>query len=199
MDSLEGPADLTNIIHGTKDDIMKKLGQAKHGMHNLIIYHDLSAFAEIYTRYAKEHLKGGGELIVIFTCYETPEKVRHNLSEAGIDVSNCEKENLLTIIDSMRVYSNAKESVPMFFRKALDYASNAGKKGIVVFGDMSSFVVSDRVDEMLRYESLNPPNLDERTKIKAFCVLHKEDFKKLMPAQQELLLMQHLKTLEVTL
>jgi hypothetical protein len=155
-------------------------------------------FAEIYTRYSKEHLKGVDEIVMIFTCYETPEKVRRNLAEAGIDVSSCERENLLTIIDSMRVYWNPRESVDMFFRKAMDYEADAGKKGIAAFGDMSSFIVSGRVDEMLRYESLNPSNFDEDAKLKAFCAIHKEDFKKLTLAQQELLRMQHLKTLMVT-
>jgi len=177
---------------------MKKLDEAKLCEHNLIIYNDLPAFAEIYTQYAKEHLKGGDELIVIPTCYETPEKVRRNLSRADIDVSGYEKENLLTIIDSMKVYQKGRESASMFFRKALDYAAGAGKKGIVAFGDMSSFMVSDRVQEMLRYESTNPPNLDASTRIKAFCALHRDDFKKLMPNQQEYLLNQHLKTLKVT-
>src|SRR5207253_4870264 len=76
--------ELTNIIDGTRNEIMKKLDEAKLCEHNLIIYDDLPAFAEIYTQYAKEHLKGGDELIVILTCYETPEKVRRNLSSAGI-------------------------------------------------------------------------------------------------------------------
>lgn len=94
---------MTNIIGCTKDNIIRKLNQADYGEHNLIIYHDLSAFAEIYTWYAKEHLRERDELIVIFTCYETPEKVRRNLSDVGVDVPSCERENLLTIIDSMRV------------------------------------------------------------------------------------------------
>ncbi|MGI0049552.1 MAG: MEDS domain-containing protein, partial [Nitrososphaera sp.] len=197
--SSEGNKKLTNIIEGTKDHIIKKLNQANYGEHNLIIYHNLSVFAEIYAAYAKEHLKARKELIVIFTCYETPDKVRRNLSAAGIDVPNCERENLLTIIDSMRVYSDPKESVNMFFRKAMDYARDAGKDGIIVFGDMGSFIVSDKVEEMLRYESQNPPNFEESSKIKGFCALHEEDFNKLMPAYQELLLAQHLKTLAVTL
>jgi hypothetical protein len=188
----------SNIIDGTKDDILKRLNQAKYGDHNLVIYDDLSVFAEIYTGYAKDHLKRQDELIAIFTCYETPEKVRQNLSEAGIDVSSCEMKSLLTIIDSMRVYWKPREMVGMFFRKVIDYAAGAGKNGIVAFGDMSSFIASDRVAEMLQYENLNPPNFDESTKIKAFCALHKEDFKKLIPSQQELLLKQHLKTLTVT-
>lgn len=190
---------MTKIILSNKGEIMKNLDDTKNGEHNLLIYHDLSAFAEIYTRYAKERLKQENDLIVIFTCYETPEKVRRNLSEAGIDVSSCEKKNLLTIIDSMRVYWNPTESVPMFFRKALDYVTHAGKKGIVVFGDMSSFVVSDRVDEMLRYESLNPPSFEESDKIKAFCALHRADFRKLMPTQQDLLINQHKNILAFTL
>lgn len=190
---------MTNIIAGNKHDIIKKLNQANYGEHNLIIYHDSAVFAEIYTRYAKEHLKQGDKLIVIFTCYETPEKVRRNLSEAGIDVSSCEKENLLTVIDSMRAYRNPKESVDMFFTKALNYATDTGKDGIVAFSDMSSFMVSGRVDQMLRYESMNPANFLESSKIKAFCALHEEDFKKLVPAQQDLLLTQHLKTLTVTM
>jgi hypothetical protein len=189
---------LTYIIDGSKDDIMKKLNQANYGEHNLIIYYDLSLFAEFYTRYAKDHLQKGDELIVIFTCYETPTKVRRNLSEAGIDASSYERENLLTIMDSMRIYSKPRDSINSFFRKAFDYASDAGKNGIVAFGDMSSFVVSDRVDEMLRYESLNPPNFDKDSKIKGFCALHKEDFKKLSPTQKDLLLTRHLKALTVT-
>jgi hypothetical protein len=58
---------------------------------------------------------------------------------ACIDVSKCEKEQALLVIDSLKGYFVSKDGLMPFVKQTVDYAKSSGRTSVTVIGDMGSF------------------------------------------------------------
>ncbi len=159
--------------------------------HNMLVYPDLETFREMYCMYAKIHLQSKyDEIMLIVTQYETPEKIRQNLMDFGIDVELHEKDGSLLIVDSVKGYQNGDINGVLKLAQSLaDRAQKEGKQGVCAFGDMGSFFMFDRLVELLQYELSIPPK--PGIKLKAFCSYHIDDFSNLSPKQRQALEKNH--------
>jgi hypothetical protein len=63
----------------------------------------------------------------------------------------------------------------------------------VCFGDVGSFFMLDKTQELADYESTIPKKL--QNKLRAFCCYHKENFDELTKEQKQKLLKSHLRVL----
>ena len=81
------------MIENMNNSPIKQVMVSKYHEHNVLIYKNIEQFAEIYSSYAKANL--GTEIILIATHYETPDKVKENITAKGVDVDKFEKEGLL--------------------------------------------------------------------------------------------------------
>jgi hypothetical protein len=68
-------------------------------------------------------------LVIILPFYETTDSVRRILSEdrACIDVSKCEKEQALLVIDPLKGYFGSKDGLMPFVKRTVHYAKSSGK------------------------------------------------------------------------
>lgn len=122
--------------------------------------------------------------MLIATQYETPDRVRQNLVDYGIDAEKYEKDGSLVIVDAVKGYQRGDVNGVLKLAKSLaGRAEKEGKQGVCVFGDPGSFFMFDKLAELLQYELSMPHRFD--VKIKAFCSYHAADFDRLTPGQKQ--------------
>lgn len=101
------------IFYGCTEEISKELRRSEIGSPFLVEYPDLPTLSEMYSLYTKSALHDGNEIVIILPFYETTDSVRRILSEdsACIDVSKCEKEQALLVMDSLKAYFGSKDGL----------------------------------------------------------------------------------------
>ena len=92
------------IFYGCTEEISKELRRSEIGSHFLVEYPNLPTLREMYSLYTKSALR--------------------ILSEDSdcIDVSKCEKEQALLVIDSLKGYFGSKDGLMPFVKQTVDYA-----------------------------------------------------------------------------
>ena len=166
------------------------------GSHNLLIYHDLKAFREIYSQYSSSLLPQN-EVIVISTQYEPLEEVKNTLRLAGIDVKSHLNQGTLFILDAQQGHQGAEPKwIWKFGMSLLFRAKKEGRHGVTWFGDPGSFFSFGKTEELTQYELWLPQKYQE-DKMKTVCCYHLADFKNLSESQQQTLFDHHFKSILV--
>jgi hypothetical protein len=176
------------------NDILNQIIQADYGDHYLIVYPDLPILRELYSKYVQNQTINNNEIILINPFYETPNSVRQILSKSGINVSKCEKENELVIIDSMQEYFAAQPDM-LFKRNLVNHAKQNGKRGLSIIGDIGSYTHRSQYNDLVDYELSLPIKFD--VDVKGFCLYHQKDFDKFSDEQKQQLIGHHGKTLKI--
>lgn len=176
------------------NDILNQIIQADYGDHYLIVYPDLPILRELYSKYVQNQTINNNEIILINPFYETPNSVRQILSKSGINVSKCEKENELVIIDSMQEYFAAQPDM-LFKRNLVNHAKQNGKRGLSIIGDIGAYTHRSQYNDLVDYELSLPIKFD--VDVKGFCLYHQKDFDKFSDEQKQQLIGHHGKTLKI--
>ncbi len=103
-------------------------------------------------------------------------------------MSKNEKENMLSIMDSLRL-NFGKENTLDFAERIAGYIQSMGKDGITVLNDMGSFINNSKYDELLDYELMLPKEYEHS--IKGMCIYHEKDFDRLSVEQKQKLIEHH--------
>lgn len=171
---------------------------ADYGQHGIIIYPDLSVIKEIYLQLAKMQIEEKNGCFLIAPYYESTKQIRQILSEDDDlhqKISQYEKENILVIIDSMKIYFE-KENILDFVYKILEYIHNIGKEGITVLTDLGCFLNNSKYNELVDYELTLPKKYDRS--IKGICLYHEKDFDGLSDGQKQRLIDHHKEVIRIT-
>ncbi|HEY7571771.1 MAG TPA: MEDS domain-containing protein [Nitrososphaeraceae archaeon] len=176
------------------NDILNQIIQADYGDHYLIVYPDLPILRELYSKYVQNQTINNNEIILINPFYETPNSVRQILSKSGINVSKCEKENELVIIDSMQEYFAVQPDM-LFKRNLVNHAKQNGKRGLSIIGDIGAYTHRSQYNDLVDYELSLPIKFD--VDMKGFCLYHQKDFDKFSDEQKQQLIGHHGKTLKI--
>ncbi len=172
----------------------RTISKSEYGDHNMVIYKDLNEFRKIYTYHTKEGLGEKNEIVLISSAYETPESVKSNLTNAGVDTRRHMLDGSLIIIDAMRAYHTADVYGLMKLLESLHYRGQKdGKSGVLCFGDVGTFFLLHKTQELADYES-SIPNIVQM-KLRAFCCYHKANFDTLSQEHKHKLLECHLRAL----
>ncbi len=164
------------------------------GSHNLLIYHDLKVFHEIYSQYART-LLAENEIVLIATQYDAIEEVKNTLRLVGIDVENCLNQGTLFIIDAQQGFQGVdSKGVWKFGMSLLSRAKKEGKSGVGWFADLGSFFNFGKIEELMQYE-LWLPEKNEDDKVKIVCCYHLENFGRLNETEQHTLFDHHPKSI----
>ena len=189
------------VVEGHVDDILQEIMQVDYGQHNLLIYSDLIALNEIYSRYFKTRLEGNEEIILFLSTYQTIDNVRYVLRDADVEVARYEGDGSLVIVDSVKGYFGSETDLLCLIKILSKRAQNQGTSGCSVFADMGSFYVCGKVKQLLEYEASMPLKFDcyhvggSLIKCKAFCMYHRKDFNRLAEDEKQSLFQHHYRNL----
>jgi hypothetical protein len=178
------------IINLSVNETAATLLNADYGQHWIIIYPDLTTLREFYTIYTKRQVEENNGCLLIAPYYETTNDVRQTLSKDGLylSMSKNEKENMLSIMDSLRL-NFGKENTLNFAERIAGYIQSIGKDGITVLNDLGSFINNSKYDELLDYELMLPKEYEHS--IKGMCIYHEKDFDRLSIGQKQKLIEHH--------
>jgi hypothetical protein len=185
------------IFYGCAEEISKELRRSEIGSHFLVEYPDLPTLREMYSLYTKSALHDRNEIVILLPFYETTDSVRRILSEdsACIDVSKCEKEQALLVMDSLKGYFGSKDGLMPFVKRTANYAKSSGRTGVTVIGDMGSFFFYGKKDALIGWEMELTGRFE--TDLKGFCLYHMQDFKRLSEKDKQKLYRHHTRTLHL--
>jgi hypothetical protein len=133
-------------------EYVKKMSLKEHG---ILLYTDARDKEEVLFTYLKAGLQRG-EAAAYIACQESPEQIRQDMQEFGIDVKQYEEEGALRIIDYRDWYIvNGKFDISKaldLWRKITHESELKGFKGLRVTGETACFFQNNMVNELLDYE-----------------------------------------------
>lgn len=167
-----------NLVRtGYDNDILERLKRARRGCHYIVVYLDLPSLRKIYSQYIKRQIEVKKEIVLILTYYESSDMVRYVLSNmAALDVTECEKQGSLLIIDSSRAYFGHSIDMVSFVKSLINYAYQIDRDGVTIIADMGSFFSYNKLNDLIKYEKY----LQQRTNIKVrdLCFYKMDDFER---------------------
>ncbi|HJU33640.1 MAG TPA: MEDS domain-containing protein [Nitrososphaera sp.] len=157
--------------------------------HNMLIYPDLTTYRKIYSESAQLALDNN-ETVLLITTYDSFDRIKDSLTEAGISVNNKIKEGSLAILDAVKAYQIDTYGAVKFVTTLARRAERDGKGGVFALTEMGSFFIAERIASLLEYERSLPKKW-KLNNFKSVCTYHKGDFATLSKQQQETILSAH--------
>ena len=157
--------------------------------HNMLIYPDLAIYRKIYSESAKQALDSK-EVVFLITTYDSFDRIKDSLTQAGISVNNEIKEGNLVILDAVKAYQIDIRGALKFATTLAERAERDRKAGVSALTEMGSFFITRRIPSLLEYERSLPKKW-ELNNFKSACTYHKDDFATLSKQQQETILSAH--------
>ena len=120
----------------------------------------------------------------------------------GIDAARYENDGTLIILDSERAYQrtleeNEKYSIVYILTSIMTKQMKVrDKEGITLFSDLGTFILNNRIADLLSYELSMPLRFD--SPVRPFCFYHKDDFNVLQEDQMKRICSHHLNSLIVS-
>ncbi len=134
-------------------------------------------------------------MILINPFYETTGSVREVLlQQTTMDISKCEKEENLLVIDALEAYFG-EEPDREFKEKLSKYAIQIGKSGLSIINDTGAFPYKRKEKELVEYELSLPVIFN--LPLKRFCIFHQKDFNRLSEEQKQKLINHHGKIIKL--
>lgn len=157
----------------TVKEILKML-ESIDGERYVVVYPDYDVFRRVYSQHAKKQIENN-EMVIMLPYYETMDRTRAALSQAGIDVRAQEGSGFLVIMDSYAAFLGFKQDNELFFSRLVSHAIVSKKSGVCIIADMGAFFLIEKVAEIAA----------GRVKVRGFCAYHWRDFEKLSETQRD--------------
>jgi hypothetical protein len=162
----------------------------------MILYKDLETVRQFYSMYIKKQIEEDNGMVVFSSFNEKTDTIRNFLSNgfASLDVTKYEKDNILVIINSQRMYFS-KMVAASFVKKILDYSKSVKKKGVSLIVD-TSFFQADNDNNGLVIHELSLLQSREKNR-KDICLYYQKDFDKYPSEQRQNLIELHNKVISL--
>jgi hypothetical protein len=173
----------------SSSSLIEEIRHSNFHDHNLLIYPDLTTYRKIYSESAKQALDNN-EVVFLVTTYDSFDRIKDSLTQAGISVNNEIKNGNLVILDAVKAYQIDIHGALKFATALAKRAESDRKSGVFALTEMGSFFIAERIASLLEYERSLPKKW-ELNNFKSACTYHKDDFATLSKQQQETILSAH--------
>src|SRR3712207_2146873 len=174
--------------------IIRDIRRSDFKEHNMLLYPDLQSYREIYSECTKQALENN-EVVFLATTYDSFENADNMLRSKGISVDDERKMGNLVIVDAVRAYQIDTYGALNLAKSLIMRAASEKKTGGFNISDMGSFFLTERTEDLIRYEQSLPKKMD--LEFIAICAYHKDNFDILTDQQQQDLLSFHNTVLNV--
>jgi hypothetical protein len=195
-----GNKDEYRIVNADPVTALSTIKASNYGDHNLVVYPCMGQFEEFYVECCKDSLLERSEIFILVTYYQQVSAVRKKLHLSGIDAARYENEGTLVILDSETAYqTNLEESTKyniMILTTMLTKQVRArDKKGITLLSDLGTFILNNRIADLLSHELSMPTRFESN--IRPLCFYHNDDFNVLREEEKRRICSHHLNNLIV--
>jgi MEDS: MEthanogen/methylotroph, DcmR Sensory domain len=177
-----------NMSSPSSSSLVQEVRHSNFHDHNMLIYPDLATYRKIYSESAKQAFDNN-EIVLLITTYDSFDRTKDSLTQAGISVNNETKEGNLIIVDAFKAYQIDAYGALKFGTTVAKRAERERKAGIFALTEMGSFFIAERIASLLEYEKSIPKKMN--LTLKVHCSYHKDDFATLSKEQQETILSAH--------
>ena len=195
-----GNNDEYRIVNADPVTALNTIKTSNYGDHNLIIYPCIGQFEEFYVECCKHSLLERSEIFILVTYYQQVSAVRKKLHLSGIDAARYENEGTLVILDSETAYqTNLEEStkynIIILTTMLTKQVRARDKKGITLLSDLGTFILNNRIADLLSHELSMPTRFESN--IRPLCFYHNDDFNVLREEEKRRICSHHLNNLIV--
>ena len=188
------------IVNADPVTALNTIKASNYGDHNLVVYPCIGQFEEFYIECCKDSLLERSEIFILVTYYQQVSAVRKKLHLSGIDAARYENEGTLVILDSETAYqTNLEESTKyniMILTTMLTKQVRArDKKGITLLSDLGTFILNNRIADLLSHELSMPTRFESN--IRPLCFYHNDDFNVFREEEKRRICSHHLNNLIV--
>jgi hypothetical protein len=153
--------DAYRIVNADPATILNAIKASNYGDHILVVYPCLGQFEEFYVECCKDSILQRNEIFILVMYYQQVSAVRKKMHLAGIDVARHENDCTLLILDSETAYQpaleeGAKYRINILTKMMSKQVKVLDKKGITILGDLGTFVLNNRIADLLSYELSMP-------------------------------------------
>jgi hypothetical protein len=189
------------IVNADPATILNTIKGSNYGDHNLVIYPCVGQFEEFYLECCKDSILERDEIFILVTHYQHTSAVLKKMHLAGIETARYENDGTLVILDSEEAYrptlgENEKYYINSLTSIMTKKAMEHHKKGITMLSDLGTFILNNRIADLLSYELSLP--LRFGSNVRPFCFYHKDDFDVLQQEQRRKIYRHHLNNLVVS-
>jgi len=196
-----GNKDEYRIVNADPVTALNTIKTSNYGDHNLVVYPCMGQFEEFYVECCKDSLLERSEIFILVTYYQQVSTVRKKLHLSGIDAVRYENEGMLVILDSETAYQpnleeSAKYNIIILTTMLTKQVRALDKKGITLLCDLGTFILNNRIADLLSHELSMPTRFDSN--IRPLCFYHNDDFNVLREEEKRRICSHHLNNLIVT-
>jgi hypothetical protein len=196
-----GNKDEYRIVNADPVTALNTIKASNYGDHNLVVYPCMGQFEEFYVECCKDSLLERSEIFILVTYYQQVSTVRKKLHLSGIDAVRYENEGTLVILDSETAYQpnleeSAKYNIIILTTMLTKQVRALDKKGITLLSDLGTFILNNRIADLLSHELSMPTRFDSN--IRPLCFYHNDDFNVLREEEKRRICSHHLNNLIVT-
>ena len=195
-----GNNDEYRIVNADPVTALNTMKASNYGDHNLVVYPCISQFEEFYVECCKDSLLERSEIFILVTYYQQVSAVRKRLHLSGIDAARYENEGTLVILDSETAYQrnleeSTKYNIIILTTMLTKQVRARDKKGITLLSDLGTFILNNRIADLLSHELSMPTRFESN--IRPLCFYHNDDFNVLREEQKRRICSHHLSNLIV--
>jgi hypothetical protein len=195
-----GNKDKYRIVNADPVTALNTIKASNYGDHNLVVYPCMGQFEEFYVECCKDSLLERSEIFIIVTYYQRVSAVRKKLHLSGIDAARYENEGTLVILDSEMAYQrnleeSTKYNIIILTTMLTKQVRARDKKGITLLSDLGTFILNNRIADLLSHELSMPSRFDSN--IRPLCFYHNDDFNVLREEEKRRICSHHLNNLIV--
>jgi len=189
------------IVNADSATILNAIKASNYGDHNLVVYPCLGQFEEFYVECCKDSILGRNEIFILLTYYQQVSAVRKKMYSAGIDAATYENDGTIVILDSETAYNpnsveSEKYNITILTSMMTKQVRARDKKGITLLSDLGTFVLNNRIADLISYELSMPVRFDSN--VRPFCFYHKDDFNVLQEEERKRICCHHMNNLVVS-
>ncbi len=189
------------IVNADPATILNIIKASNYGDHNLVVYPCLGQFEEFYIECCKESIFERNEIFILVTYYQEVSAVRKKMYIAGIDAARYENDGTMIIVDSETAYQpnlekREKYNINILTSMMTKEIRVLDKEGITLLSDLGTFILNNRIADLLSYELSLPVRFDSN--VRPFCFYHRDDFNALQEEERKRICGHHLNNLIVS-
>jgi len=167
-------------------------------IHNLILYENIDALKKWCLQFCREALLESNEIVLILSEYDSIKYALNDLTDNNT-LEKMKNDGSLVIVDSKKGFYSMLDrfvGIIIMVKMLLTRAETHRKNGVTVFSDTGIFFHLNRIDDLIKHESLISSTVSH-LKVKINCVYNSNDYAGLNDGQKQLLQSDHNKIISI--
>jgi hypothetical protein len=174
--------------------VLNELALVEAGEHNVLIFQEIEIMKEIRSRYCSDLLTKRNMAVILMLYVESVDEAIADLSAIGeANIDRCIEDGSLVIeCDAHSLIGSTDFNFHSYIRDLQTQAMLKGKEGLGIVLDVSSLLLMDAIDELLKFESeISPKSQSDLEYASLLCCYNGLLFDKLERIHREIITNNH--------